>query len=653
MAEKIPDTIEIKFIGDSKNLTNAINTLDRATKALVNSQAKQVNEGKKQVKSQNKNANAIKRVNTQLALQGSNWKKAGVSAELYIKAVKGNSIALEKVRIATKKHIANLTRQRKGLLDTAHSTRILGGSFAVLRSKLLIIAFAMLLVKGTIGKLVTAQGEQELAEKKLSSAIGRRSTELLKFASIQQKVTAFGDEETITAMSLIGAYTDNEEAIKKLTKASMDLASAKGMDLATATDLVAKSVFSSTNALSRYGVTVEGNVGSTDRLNMAVKSLGNMYGGQAQEQAKTMTGALKQAGNSAGDSAEAIGRFLSPAIIRIAKNFKGASEAVTSYLDQLRLSNTTLKGITDTETRETVILAKIARAKERIGQLDITDRGYFPTLRKNKKELMELEEQLELNREESYLTFNENTKAVFLALDRRIGKNIELEAIESRIAVARSINAEQQKQDQEHLFNIWNDESLLLEDVAVNAEFVNDIIEEQGKLYEDTRVALNKQGLEIAKNDQAKKDSANKERAQMILTASLNQKSAKDTMKAVLRAEMGKATATLITKILSAFPFPLNVAMATGAGALASGLFDATVQKFAKGGDFVTSKPELIMVGEAGREHVQITPVDRPEDRALGGGAVTNVYIQGGVVDEGYIRNELIPAINKSGVGIA
>ena len=224
---------------------------------------------------------------------------------------------------------------------------------------------------------------------------------------------------------------------------------------------------------------------------------------------------------------------------------------------------------------------------------------------------------------------------------------LKTEAIESRIAVDRAINAEQQAQDQEDLFNIWNDESLALEDVAVNANFVNEIIAKQGKLYEDTRVTLNDQGLEIAKNDKAKIDSMHKERASMIMTASLNQKSAKDTMKAVLRAEMGKATAVLITKILSRFPFPLNLAMATGAGALASGLFDATVQKFAKGGDFVTDRPELIMVGEAGREHVQITPVDRPEDRALGGGGLT-VNIMGGIVQEDYVTNELLPAINRA-----
>jgi len=643
----LPNTIEIKFTGDSTALTTAIKSLDKATKSLINSQAKLVDKERKGSSVKEKHKKQVEALIISVHALGGQWAKNSTLLTLHRKALKGDKLSMQKLRNETKKYIATLGMAKKGMLDTAHSTRILGGSFAVLRSKLLIIAFGVMLVKNSIGKLVTAQGEQELAEKKLSSAIGRRSTELLKFASIQQKVTAFGDEETITAMSLIGAYTDNEEQIKSLTKASMDLASAKGMDLATATDLVAKSVFSSTNALSRYGVVVEGNVGSTDRLNMATESLAKMYGGQAQAQAETMTNQLKSAGNAVGDTAEAVGRFLSPAIIRVAKNFTGASEAVTSYLDQLRLSNTELKGIIDTETREEAILAKIARVKIQIAESDASDRGHTAIFAKKKQELIDLEEQLALTRQGNFFEFNEADKEHIARLGVQHGLMLKTKAIDSRIAVDRAINAEQQAQDQENLFNIWNDESLALEDVAVNANFVNEIIAKQGKLYEDTRVTLNDQGLEIAKNDKAKIDSMHKERASMIMTASLNQKSAKDTMKAVLRAEMGKATAVLITKILSRFPFPLNLAMATGAGALASGLFDATVQKFAKGGDFVTDRPELIMVGEAGREHVQITPVDRPEDRALGGGGLT-VNIMGGIVQEDYVTNELLPAINRA-----
>ena len=54
------------------------------------------------------------------------------------------------------------------------------------------------------------------------------------------------------------------------------MATAKGMNLSAAADLVAKSVGSSTNALSRYGIQIEG-VGSTERLDSAVIALEGQF----------------------------------------------------------------------------------------------------------------------------------------------------------------------------------------------------------------------------------------------------------------------------------------------------------------------------------------------------------------------------------------
>jgi hypothetical protein len=85
--------------------------------------------------------------------------------------------------------------------------------------------------------------------------------------------------------------------------------------------------------------------------------------------------------------------------------------------------------------------------------------------------------------------------------------------------------------------------------------------------------------------------------------------------------------------------------------AIAAGIANVRMiesQSFAQGGEFVTNKPELIMVGEAGREHVKITPTDRPESRALKDNKVFNINISGGIIQEDYVVNELLPAINKA-----
>ena len=72
-------------------------------------------------------------------------------------------------------------------------------------------------------------------------------------------------------------------------------------------------------------------------------------------------------------------------------------------------------------------------------------------------------------------------------------------------------------------------------------------------------------------------------------------------------------------------------------------------QAFAKGGDFITNRPELIQVGEAGRERVTITPVDRPESRALGSmGGNVNINFSGNVLSQDFIEDEAIPMIKEA-----
>ena len=70
-------------------------------------------------------------------------------------------------------------------------------------------------------------------------------------------------------------------------------------------------------------------------------------------------------------------------------------------------------------------------------------------------------------------------------------------------------------------------------------------------------------------------------------------------------------------------------------------------QAFAKGGDFITSGAENIIVGEAG-ERVTITPLDRPESRALGSMGGVTVNFTGNVLTQDFIEDEAIPMIKEA-----
>ena len=95
----------------------------------------------------------------------------------------------------------------------------------------------------------------------------------------------------------------------------------------------------------------------------------------------------------------------------------------------------------------------------------------------------------------------------------------------------------------------------------------------------------------------------------------------------------------------------------TGAAVIAAGMANvkeiqsqiAEMSSAATGADFVTSGPQMLMVGDnpGGAERVQVSPLSSPNIDGPGGGGVT-INISGGVVQDDYVRNTLIPAINKA-----
>ena len=180
---------------------------------------------------------------------------------------------------------------------------------------------------------VKAFDVQAKAEAKLRTALkGNEAAfkSLKKQAQELQKVTLFGDEQTMAAQSMLASMGLEEEAIKRLTPLIQDMATAKGMDLKAAADLVAKSVGSSTNALSRYGIQIEGAVGSTDRLDSAVNALSGQFKGQAKAAADAGAGGLQQLMNLFGDLMETVGGMLMPILTKLTDKIKAGVEWFTS-----------------------------------------------------------------------------------------------------------------------------------------------------------------------------------------------------------------------------------------------------------------------------------------------------------------------------------
>lgn len=184
------------------------------------------------------------------------------------------------------------------------------------------IAFGVGAVVDFGRKAVEAADEELKAQTKLLVALKGReavTNNLIGLAAELQKKTLFGDETTVNAMGNLAAYVKEEEQIRKLIPLIQDLATAKGMDLGQAADLVGKSIGSSTNAMKRYGIEISGVAGSAERTESAIKSLSEKFGGQAEAAAKVGLGGFTMLKNMISDVVEDIGKWLMPAINNISQ----------------------------------------------------------------------------------------------------------------------------------------------------------------------------------------------------------------------------------------------------------------------------------------------------------------------------------------------
>ena len=120
----------------------------------------------------------------------------------------------------------NIKVSTTGAKKSQKNLKGLSGSMKSLGASALAAGAAYFATRGLINGIASAMrlaGEQEQAEKKLSTALGHTSKALLNHASALQRMTTFGDEAIIGVQSSLAAFIKNEEQIKKATVAVLDI----------------------------------------------------------------------------------------------------------------------------------------------------------------------------------------------------------------------------------------------------------------------------------------------------------------------------------------------------------------------------------------------------------------------------------------------
>lgn len=184
--------------------------------------------------------------------------------------------------------------------------------------------------------------ETELATNALTKAMvnnGIYSKELkdsyIEQANALSKVSLYEGDQILTAQTALQQQIGSIKVTKELTQSILDFATAQKMDVASAAEVVGKSIGTSNNALGRYGIEVNSAASESEKMSQVIQGLNNKFGGQAQAATEGL-GALEMVKKSFLDLAEGIGGRVAPALTQVSQEvlkFIDSSEQLPLLLD--------------------------------------------------------------------------------------------------------------------------------------------------------------------------------------------------------------------------------------------------------------------------------------------------------------------------------
>jgi hypothetical protein len=479
-------------------------------------------------------------------------------------------------------------------------------------------------------------GKQVQAEKQLENAMDGVSQALLDQAAALQQVTTFGDEETIQAQALVGMFIKEEQIIMQLIPAIQDMAAAKGMKLGAAADLVTKTIASETNALSEYGLQVEGAVGSSERAASALRALEAAYKGQARALAATDFGKMEQQKNLMGDMKEELGEDIIPLQIewnnlmvkmsrRILPDVLGGLESITKFLGLKETQTGGEKEIARLQEKIANYRYMIAEAETR--QLKAEVEGQFHPIADYvariqikidaaRKDLFKLQMKESLRggggtaspsseqvAEEIKAEAARKAAEAAARKDQAAAQAAEDEAAYTQERIARI--QEEEKAQQEQLDN----EILILEKQLELEEMKTDKAEQEAQKRSD--IALREQ---LAMQDMTNALINLGHTSLDAATRNTEKRRELAAIDAIIQGNLAGAFASAtIWSSSSTWQEALAAQIAVAAQVTAQTIAAvASIQSAATGADFMTNGNSFLQVGDntSGRERVQVTPDD-------------------------------------------
>lgn len=145
-----------------------------------------------------------------------------------------------------------------------------------------------------------------------------------------QKRTAFDDSVQRQSLTNLITTTGSYEQALSLLPLAMDIARAKGMDLAAASDLVGRVAMGNTGILSRYGIVLEEGATAQEALAM----MQERFAGQADAYGKTNAAAAELMSQQWDNLKETIGTYVIPILTTLFQWLASLAEAAIPMVEQ-------------------------------------------------------------------------------------------------------------------------------------------------------------------------------------------------------------------------------------------------------------------------------------------------------------------------------
>jgi uncharacterized protein YoxC len=212
------------------------------------------------------------------------------------------------------------------------STSALSGWFTTLGTQVASVAAGFISAQAIIGGVqrlfgllvdtvkvsVKAYADAEASQSKLVAALRAQHlatpdviSQYNKLASQFQTTTVFSDDMINSMQALlvqVGSVMPSQ--MGKALQASTDLAAGLGIDLETATTLVAKAAAGHTETLGRYGIQVSEAALESKGFEAVLEAVNRQFGGQAAAEIETYAGKVKQAANAWNNLQEMLGKSI-------------------------------------------------------------------------------------------------------------------------------------------------------------------------------------------------------------------------------------------------------------------------------------------------------------------------------------------------------